>query len=604
MFEASPEIYNNVGRFPSFQDMEAQRQTLAANRLHQLILQHQISQQPVADQLQQLQLATGQIGNQKANMLLQLLGRLGGGAAAAPGTPLQKSPVAPMSAPQMPADPTPGTPGSMPPQAMPAAVNAPHATPGAPALGGLGFNDITALHALGGPDLLPAFKFQLEGVSHPAGAVTTYPDGRKERIATLDAGQNQDMASEEVTTTPGYAKSKGEITGAVERGKNAETLLPPTYTSLGQAGQPPRPVGGSIDAFLHPQAPGAPAAGAPPVAFDQLSPGGQQDAMADMAARGQDPRTMKVNGAPAFGGMQEQLDAAKAGGPNAIAQFYKTIAPRLGGDPRKMAGLMYDLHTPPGTPIHSMGGGAAPAAGAAPVLAGPADIASATLAAEQAVHATTDAPIQLGKDLVVKSHDANQKFVTDLGSVVNNEGEIVARNTRLQPLLSQLPSLGGFGQDQRINFANQLKHSGILPQSTLDSLSAGLAGGDPDAAKAVQNQLSAAAIQTMLDTLNKEGKPNRVMYQALHEQQEGLAAGKPVLQAIMDLQKQLYEQHIEQYTKATDLMASPNYNPIRFGSQFATAKSQSIADPTPVATPAAVVTPADVAAILRKHGVK
>lgn len=230
-------------------------------------------------------------------------------------------------------------------------------------------------------------------------------------------------------------------------------------------------------------------------------------------------------------------------------------------------------------------GGGAPATFNAPSV-GPfkskAQLDAENLQATQDVHSATDPVIALRKDILTKSHDANQTFVNNLGDVVNNEAEIVARNNRIQPLLAQLPSAGGFGYDARVQFANKLAATGL---PTTPTIAKWIAGGDPASAAAVSNQLSAAAIQTMLDTLNKEGKPNRVMYQALKEQQEGLEAGKPVLQNIMDLQNQLYQQHLGQLGQATDLMGSPTYNPVSFQSQFATGKSQSIGSPPTTTAP-------------------
>lgn len=257
--------------------------------------------------------------------------------------------------------------------------------------------------------------------------------------------------------------------------------------------------------------------GRPPAGpMGQLSPTQRTLATADMRQRGLDPSTMSVNGMPVSGG------------------GFKT----------------------------------------------PADLAAESLRATQGVRTDTDPILELRKDMVTKSHAANQASLSNMADITNNEAEIVGRNNRLAPLLAQLPNVGGFASDHRIDFANKLKQAGIP-----DSVTSKIAGGDPEAAKVVANQLSAAAIQTMLDTLNKEGKPNRVMYQALKEQQEGLDAGKNVLAGVMKLQQQLYDQHREQLGSMTDLMSSPDYNPIKFQNQFATAKAAQIATTAPAPVP-------------------
>jgi hypothetical protein len=262
---------------------------------------------------------------------------------------------------------------------------------------------------------------------------------------------------------------------------------------------------------------------------------------------------------------------------------------------------------PPGTPISALLNKTAPSAaltnfvardagGAPATLNGSpvafktsADLAGEKLQAEKNVQLQMDPLIELRKDIPLKAHAANQAAMSQLADITNNEGEIVARNNRLSPYLTQLPRLGGFAQDARVDFANKLKNSGLLPQGQLDALSDKVAGGDPDAAKIVANQLSAAAIQTMLDTLNKEGKPNRVMYQALKEQQEGLSAGKNVLGGVMALQKQLYDQHQQQLGTMTDLMSASDYNPVKFQSQFQTSKAKQIEQVAPAATPQATM---------------
>lgn len=596
-------IYQQVGQgVKSVADYDAIANTAQANKLALLLQQHQIANLPLQDQLLQYQIAGAGIGNEKANALLGLSRQILGGETQQPNALAQPSGATsyPVSS------------GGSPGQAQPGQPAQPGTAVAPTGLGGLTFPRMVALKTLGGPDLSADYKMAVEGVSHaPGSEVTNVVDGSRRTVPVLDKGQT--LGSDgTISNIPGFvsssAEAAGALAGATERAKNAQTPLPLGYVDANTN----RPVGGTIGAYLAPSQPASSQIPAPITSLNQLSPAGQQAAAADMAQRGQPMSSMRVNGAPITGDMQAQIDAAKQGGPAAMQRFVETVRPLLGGDPMKMAGLAYDMHTPIGTPIHalqaSQGGASAPAPSAPVQLAGPADIAGAETNAKNLAEVKTGIPLALGKDMVVKAHTANQTFVDNLGEIVNNEGELVARNNRLQPLLDQLPNIGGFSQDARADFANKLKNSGLLPQGALDAISTKVAGGDADAAKVVQNQLSAAAIQTMLDTLNKEGKPNRAMFEALHAQQEGLAAGKPVLANIMALQNQLYQQHLGQYKQATDLMASPEYNPIRFGSQFATAKSQSIQPgsgapgaPSATSTPSGIDTSA-IAAELKRRG--
>lgn len=178
-----------------------------------------------------------------------------------------------------------------------------------------------------------------------------------------------------------------------------------------------------------------------------------------------------------------------------------------------------------------------------------------------------------------KYDEDNKTFLKTLADTTNNEADIVARNERIKPLLADIPKSGGFGYEQRLELANNLKNSGIPGAETFSKM---IISGDPAAAKTVANQLSAAALQTMLDTLNKEGKPNKAIFLALQKEQEALGHGKDVLQNVMNLQKQLYDQHMSQLNKATDLIASPEYGPhnpgsaVRFQLQFAGDRQKSI----------------------------
>ena len=601
------EPYEMVGKFPSFNDFNEQNQRIKANQLSMMMQGNQVDNLPLQNQMLQYQVSGAGLANlqaQRKAQIMQLFADRLGGQGAPQGAPGVASAALGSGAAQGSVGPTVANGNRL--SAMQGGQQAPGGgllgiDPDTMFLGEMagmmpeGAAKLWTENRFGRP-MQPGYRQNMDG------SATYFGDPTKG--VTMDAqGKVVEMPNAGAT----LAGMAGRTKAAETAGVASQTMAP--ETRLGADGRPVNQTVGQLlagtgapDPFNSSAPMGAPAAPTMPGAISQLSPAQQQAAAADMAQRGQDLSTMKVNGAPAFGDMQSQLDAAKQGGPTAIQRFVQSVAPSLKGDPKLMAGLAYDLHTPVGTPIHAMGAasGASAAPSATPSASpfmGPAEAAAQKLAAEQGIHAETDPVIALRKSLVTESHTSNQKFMDDLGSVVNNEAEIVSRNNRLQPLLAQLPKIGGFGQDARTNFANNLKQAG-LP----DSLTSKIAGGDPEAAKVVDNQLSAAAIQTMLDTLNKEGKPNRVMYQALHEQQEGLAAGKPVLQKIMALQNQLYQQHLEQQKSATDLMAAPDYNPVRFQSQFASAKNKQIQSPPPAvgattAGPANVASDADYAAL-------
>ena len=607
------EIYNNLGRFPSVMDYQAQAQNLQSNRLAQMLQQAQVNEIPLHNQLNQLSLSQRQLEIERMRAAAAENAAWAAGGQQQPQAPQQPSVMAGAQGTTPSADPT----SPMNP-AMAHAPGQQQMPPGVARYQNMPLEQLRSRinYGLEPKDALELWKAANVGTAVTAGQYRILPgqspqymvDPKAPYTVGSDGAIGVAQGGPQALATVAGATKAGETAGA-----NSQTPVP--VDRLGLNGRPiNQTIGQMVTAMgapnpYAPQAPAAPPAVGGPT-FQQSSPQSQNAILSDMARTGADPSQMTVNGHPIaqprdMPALTAELQQAQASGPQAVAKYVADHQGTINNLP-----VSQRAQATNGFNTFLAHHGVDTSAASSSPFAGPADIAGQKLAAEQAVHATTDAPIQLGKDLLIKSHDANQKFVTDLGDVVNNEGEIVARNARLQPLLDQLPKLGGFGQDQRIEFANKLKNSGLMSQSTLDSLSNKIAGGDPDAAKQVQNQLSAAAIQTMLDTLNKEGKPNRVMYQALHEQQEGLDNGKPVLQGIMNLQKQLYDQHLGQYHSATDLMASPNYNPIRFGSQFATNKAASIqagsgapgAPPASGASPSSGFDSAAIAAELKRRG--
>ena len=87
------------------------------------------------------------------------------------------------------------------------------AQPAIPARGGLAaasLDDITALHALGGPDLLNAFKYAQEGTERKPGSVYRLPNGQ------LDMGPPTIGPNMQLTPKPGGGFSAGLVPGALD----------------------------------------------------------------------------------------------------------------------------------------------------------------------------------------------------------------------------------------------------------------------------------------------------------------------------------------------------------------------------------------------------
>jgi hypothetical protein len=78
----------------------------------------------------------------------------------------------------------------------------------------LTLNDVAALKAMGGPDMMDAYKFSQEGVQRQQGSTYSMPDGTEQSYARLDPGQVQGRDGA-VSNAPGYL----DAFSAAERAK-------------------------------------------------------------------------------------------------------------------------------------------------------------------------------------------------------------------------------------------------------------------------------------------------------------------------------------------------------------------------------------------------
>lgn len=78
----------------------------------------------------------------------------------------------------------------------------------------LDLNGVAALKAMGGPDMMDAYKFSQEGVQRQQGSTYRMPDGTEQSYARLDPGQVQGRDGA-ISNAPGYLDSFG----ATERAK-------------------------------------------------------------------------------------------------------------------------------------------------------------------------------------------------------------------------------------------------------------------------------------------------------------------------------------------------------------------------------------------------
>ena len=184
-------------------------------------------------------------------------------------------------------------------------------------------------------------------------------------------------------------------------------------------------------------------------------------------------------------------------------------------------------------------------------------------------------PINFQTDMLKSAHAQNAATFDKLNDTLRNEAELQNRNQQLAPMLDKIQT-GGFAPEERIALGNSLQTSGMVPEMFKGTLSKWIANGDPTTGKVIENQLAAAGIKTMLDTLDKEGKPNRAIFMAIQAAQESVKSGNGTLKEVFALQKQLYDWHLEQQQKMGDALAAPDYNPLTFQSKMARMRNDSI----------------------------
>ena len=335
---------------------------------------------------------------------------------------------------------------------------------------------------------------------------------------------------------------------------------------------------------------------------------------------GPDGKTvMQMPGAAStMGAMAEATKAGEMRGAN--SQTVADPSKFIGADGRPFVGSMSDLLrnvSPPTPPQAPAGFGALPPAQRAAVLADnakqgspaftingqaqpaqaqpqgafggfqtPAQAEAEKLRATQGVHLDTDPIVKFKTELLTGAHKSNADVLAKLQDTVRSEAELQNRNIQLAPMLDKLQT-GGFAPEQRIALANSLQTSGFVPDMLKGKVAAWVANGDPSTGKVIENQLAAAGIKTMLDTLDKEGKPNRAIFEAIHNAQESVKSGNATLKQVFALQKQLYDWHYSQEQQMADAMASNDYNPMTLQSQLSKKRNDSLTAPTQTAAPQA-----------------
>lgn len=217
--------------------------------------------------------------------------------------------------------------------------------------------------------------------------------------------------------------------------------------------------------------------------------------------------------------------------------------------------------------------------------------------AAEAAGATTSA---------TKAAESAQAYKDALDGKVEEEFQLVNRNKQILPLLDKFQS-GGIAPEARLQIGNAIANTGILPDGLRTTLSTWIANGDPTSGKVLQNQLASAGILTMLQTLDKEGKPNRAIFQAVQKAQEGLESGNTTLKDVFALQQRLYDIHYNEQQALTKAIKDGSYDPRTWSGDYSAIRNAQLGqppEPLPSATPpaAAMSLPANPSAATLVRG--
>jgi hypothetical protein len=402
--------------------------------------------------------------------------------------------------------------------------------------------DQLAMFKLSGHDLTDVYRLATDplqlspgsvNVNRFTGAVTTVPsmsqDGKSSQLIPDPAA----AGGFRVAAPDGAVDTYNQFVTTAKRAENANTPLPLGYVDRGTG----RPMGGTVGAYIDSTTPLPVNQGNLPLT-PELASAIRQDALHNGISNPQvnlnlDPGTVRN---PQIGLAKPSWNAAGVGGPGIVP-------------------------------------------GAAPTMT-QSDASGGLQSAAEAAAATTGA---------TKAAESAQAYKDALDSKVEEEFQLVNRNKQILPLLDKFQS-GGIAPETRLQIGNAIANTGILPDGLKTTLSTWIANGDPTSGKVLQNQLASAGILTMLQTLDKEGKPNRAIFQAVQKAQEGLESGNTTLKDVFELQHRLYDIHYNEQQALTSAVKDGSYDPRTWAGDYSAIRNSQLNQPPaplPSATPPA-----------------
>lgn len=392
-----------------------------------------------------------------------------------------------------------------------------------------------------GEDLFPMWKALREGVNQQPGWVMDLNTGQRKYLADPTKGVTLD-ANNNVVPMAGAAETQGTLAAATKagelRGSNSQTLMPADRIDPTTGRPYNATVGQVVDQINGVQTP---------------SPTHNSIA-SDVPGNGLD--LSRVSPAQLKMMQQQDPDALRAG-----IQHNMTGAAQT--DPRFV-------------PVSQRSAQSSGFNG----FAGPTDIAREAAAVDVAKQGAVG---QQSED--IKSGKAYQNALVDK---VTTDRALVNRNNQLIPLLNQFQT-GGMAPEARLEFANMVANTGWIPDKIKTGVANAISGGNPALGNIINNQLAAAGISNLLQTLDKEGKPNRAEFIQLRDAAESLKSGNPTLQDVFALQKRMYDLHNSELQAMDQAMDNKTYDPGTWAVKYARIANDNLSK-TPAPLPSQIST--------------
>jgi hypothetical protein len=186
------------------------------------------------------------------------------------------------------------------------------------------------------------------------------------------------------------------------------------------------------------------------------------------------------------------------------------------------------------------------------------------------------AEIEIGKNRTLKADDAYQGYKNELTKALGNDNQTITRNSFIEPLLGGFQT-GKLGQGAALHVSNYIQNSS-LDDGTKKRLISLVGSGDPTTGKFIENQLASAALTTMLQTLDGNGKPNQAIFKALTPAQESIESGNGTLKDVFAAQRYVRDLKAMELNEMGRAEKQPGFDRGNWSAQWANKIEQVLKD--------------------------